>query len=103
MAKTHLLETFKCPECKVAVTDIYIDKDEIIDLYEKTSRPVPVPVACPNGHNLIVFLYINNGEIKIRTILPAAKAVKNGKINYDNIKKGKGKSGDKVLKWFSEW
>lgn len=98
MEKTYLLESFRCPECKTVLSDVYVNKEEVSELYKKTSRPVPIPVVCKNGHNLILFVYINNDKVRIRTILPAGKAIKNGKIVLADDKKK-----DEAIKWFTEW
>ena len=61
------IELFMCPVCKATVPGIEVDVDEIEKAYKRSSKPVPVIATCPNGHALIVYLYViyENGVKKV--------------------------------------
>jgi len=89
---------FKCLFCEYQFTDITVELERIKKLYRETTRPVPVPVKCPNGHELVIFLYTQGDEIRIRSIMPAV-----GSAETDIDKKKDEEKERKPLDWFEVW
>ncbi len=84
---------FKCLFCDYQFINIRVELEKIKELYKKTTKPVPVPVKCPNGHSIIIFLYTQGNEVRIRSMMPAAEFEKK---EADTDKK-------KPIDWFEEW
>ena len=92
------IELFMCPVCKATVPSMEVDVDEIEKVYKETSKPVPVIATCPNGHTLIVYLYViyenNEKKLLIRQIKPALasgeEAKKEEKKKKDSLSDMKG-------------
>ena len=90
------LPLFKCPVCGVAVTGVKIDSEETKELFNKTAKPVPIPVTCKNGHALIVYVYVHEDKFLIRAIMPAAKA------ESETSPEPK-KTNESPDEWFAKW
>ncbi|MGQ4832471.1 MAG: hypothetical protein ACP6IS_01075 [Candidatus Asgardarchaeia archaeon] len=82
---------FKCLFCDYQFSNVTVEIEKIKELYHKTTKPVPVPLKCPNGHNIIIFLYTQGNEVRIRSIMPAAE------LDADEKKKFT------PLNWFEKW
>ena len=68
MVHIQTLPPIKCPKCGIALSDIKLDYDEVKRRYQETTRPISVPVLCPNGHVIILSVYARNAKIDIRSI-----------------------------------
>ena len=67
---THIqtLPPIKCPQCGATLAGIKLDYEEVKKRYQATTRPVAVPVLCPNGHVVVLSVYARNAKIDIRSI-----------------------------------
>jgi len=95
LAKVEL-PLFKCPICGVAVTGVKINSEETRELFNKTAKPVPIPVTCKNEHPLIVYVYVHEDKFLIRAIMPAAKAESESATELEKI-------NESPDEWFSKW
>ena len=68
MAHIQTLPPVKCPKCGATMSNIRLDYDEIKKRYKESTRPVSVPVMCPNGHVVLLSVYTRNAKIDIRSI-----------------------------------
>jgi len=90
------LPLFKCPICGIAVTGVKIDSEETRELFNKTAKPVPIPVTCKNGHSLVVYVYVHEERFLIRAIMPAAKAESATSSESE-------KTNESPDDWFTKW
>ena len=90
------LPLFKCPICSVAVTGVKVNSEETKELFNKTAKPVPIPVTCKNGHSLIVYVYVHEDKFLIRAIMPAAKAESESSTESK-------KPNESPDEWFTKW
>lgn len=69
------LQIFACPICREIVANKKINYSELKEMYLKRGSQIPAAVTCPNGHQLIVYLYPVGGKARIRDIEVAIKVI----------------------------
>ncbi|MCD6514230.1 MAG: hypothetical protein ABGF52_07880 [Candidatus Asgardarchaeum sp.] len=68
------VDLFTCPVCMSVIDYLEVDLEETEKVFLETGKPVPVIVTCPNGHALIVYVYINIENNKKRALIRQVKS-----------------------------
>jgi len=69
-SKTMLrrLPIFACPVCREIITGKKVNYSELKRMYLKRGSQIPTIVRCPNGHQLVVYIYPVGGKILVRDV-----------------------------------
>ena len=54
------LPMYNCPVCHAIIQGVIVETDEIKEYVRKNGRPMPVMTKCPNGHPVVLFVYLSD-------------------------------------------